>query len=417
MNKPSDVIIGAGVVGLHIAYYLRQQGRDVVVIDRDTADNNCSFGNAGYISPSHFIPLATPGIVWQGMKWMLDSTSPFYIKPRFNKNLLRWGYYFWKSANRNNVRKNAPHLFHLLSLSRSLSIDIHTALGQSFGLKEDGCFMLYVDKNTAIHEKVLAREAQSAYGMDVPVFSREELLAYEPLISKNVLGGAYYKIDCHLNPGLMMQALKNHLKEAGVVFVQNESIQSFTKSGGKVTQVVGKNHDFSVDNLFIASGSWSQQVAEQLGIDILLEAGKGYSFTYQNPSKNIHHPAILVDHRVAMTPLGQDLRVGGTMELAGLDRRISSRRIPPIIHAANFYFDDLKLPVPSAEKVWSGLRPVSPDGLPYIGRDQKYQNVYLGCGHAMIGISSAAATGYLLAQLSTGQTPAIAMDAFRVNRF
>lgn len=417
MNKPSDVIIGAGVVGLHIAYYLRQQGRDVVVIDRDTADNNCSFGNAGYISPSHFIPLATPGIVWQGLKWMLDSTSPFYIKPRFDKNLFRWGYYFWRSANQKTVQANAPHLFRLLSLSRSLSIDIHQTLGQSFGLKEDGCFMLYVDKETAKHEKDLALKAKTAYGMDVPVFSREELLAYEPLISKNVLGGAYYKIDCHLNPGLMMAELKNHLLQNGVRFVNRETIRSFAKSGDKVTQVVGENHTFAVDNLFIASGSWSQQVAGQLGIDILLEAGKGYSFTYQNPSKNIHHPAILVDHRVAMTPLGQDLRVGGTMELSGLDRSISARRIPPIINAANYYFDDLKLEVPAAEQVWSGLRPVSPDGLPYIGRDQKYQNVYLGCGHAMIGISSAAATGYLLAQLSTGQTPAIAMDAFRVNRF
>ena len=417
MKSPADVIIGAGVVGLHIAYYLRQQGRDVVVIDRDNADNNCSFGNAGYISPSHFIPLATPGIVWQGLKWMLDATSPFYIKPRFNKNLIRWGYSFWKSASKTNVHKNAPHLFHLLSLSRTLSIELHQTLGHSFGLKEDGCFMLYVDKQTAKHEKELAREAQVSYGMDVPVFSREELLAHEPLISKNVLGGAYYKIDCHLNPGLMMNTLQKHLKEDGVVFIQNETIRSFTKSGGKVTQVVGKNYDFLVDNLFIASGSWSQQVAEQLGINILLEAGKGYSFTYQHPSKNIHHPAILVDHRVAMTPLGPDLRVGGTMELAGLDRRISSRRIPPIIHAANYYFDDLQLPVPPMEKVWSGLRPVSPDGLPYIGRDEKYQNVYLGSGHAMIGISSAAATGYLLAQLSTGHKPAIGMDAFRVNRF
>jgi D-amino-acid dehydrogenase len=417
MKTAGDVIIGAGVIGLHIAYYLQKQGRQVVIIDHDTADNNCSFGNAGYISPSHFIPLATPGIVWQGLKWMLDATSPFYIKPRFNKNLLRWGYYFWKSANKKTVQTNAPHLFRLLSLSRSLTIDIYQETGCSFGLKEDGCFMLYTEKETEKHEKDLAREARASYGMDVPVYSREELLAYEPLISKHVLGGAFYKMDCHLHPGLMMAALKKHLQDNGVQFVFGEKIRSFTKSDGKVVQVEGQHRSFPAENLFIAAGSWSQQVAGQLGIDILLEAGKGYSYTYKNPEKNIHHPAILVDHRVAMTPLGQDLRVGGTMELAGLDLGISRKRIPPVVRAANRYFDRLFLPVPPAEEVWSGLRPVSPDGLPYIGRDEKYRNVYVGCGHAMIGISSAAATGYLLSQLATGQKPEIEMQAFSVNRF
>ncbi|MBK6363727.1 MAG: FAD-dependent oxidoreductase [Saprospiraceae bacterium] len=101
----ADIVVGAGVIGLHIALYLQKSGRDVIVIDRNEADHNCSYGNAGYISPSHFIPLATPGMVWQGLKWMLDNQSPFYIKPRLNANLIKWGWLFWKNAKHRTVQK------------------------------------------------------------------------------------------------------------------------------------------------------------------------------------------------------------------------------------------------------------------------------------------------------------------------
>lgn len=413
----ADVVIGAGVIGLHIAWYLNKKGRDVIVIDKDDATNNCSFGNAGYISPSHFVPLATPGIVWQGIKWMMDNKSPFYIKPRFNGNLLKWSYLFWKNASKKNVQNNASHLFNLLKLSRELSIDIHNELGQNFGLWKDGCLMLFTNKASRVHEIELAKQAKRDYSMDVPVLDNNELREMDPLISKNVLGGAYYDLDCHLNPMEMMFTLKQHLISKGVTFHHGQNIKTFEKSGVKVTRVITENTSFDAENVIIAAGSWSSEISRHLGIQIPLEAGKGYSFTYKNQLKNIRYPAILVDHRVAMTPFGSDLRVGGTMELSGINHKISQNRIPPIIHAANHYYDELHLEIPSIEKVWSGLRPVSPDGLPYIGRDHYFQNVYLGCGHAMIGISSAAATGLLLSQMISGQTPEIAMDVFRVNRF
>jgi D-amino-acid dehydrogenase len=413
----ADIVIGAGVIGLHIALYLQKSGRQVIVIDRDEADNNCSYGNAGYISPSHFIPLATPGIVLQGLKWMFDSRSPFYIKPRFDRDLLHWGYHFWKSANKKKVEENAPHLYNLLNLSRLLTIDLHKELDRNFLLREDGCLMLYTQESTGLHETELAKEAKNLFGLDVPVLSHDEVKKLDPLISKNVLGAAFYPTDCHLHPGEMMKTLKNYLKSSGVSFYLNEEVTGFEKDINGISKVICKSRDFEAFNVVIAAGSWSSVLSHKLGINIPLQAGKGYSYTYKNHPENIKYPAILVDHRVAMTPMNNDIRVGGTMEIGGLDLSVSFQRIPPIINAANHYYDKLDLPVPQINEVWAGLRPVSPDGLPFIGRSTQFKNVYLACGHAMIGISSAAATGLLMSQMINGRNTEIQMDAFRVNRF
>jgi len=149
-------IIGGGVIGLCSAYYLTKKGYKVTVIERNDITDGCSFGNMGYVSPSHFIPLATPGMISQGLKWMLKSSSPFYIKPRLNWDLMKWGMTFWKNANAKKVEANAPHLNNLLQLTRHLMNDIKNELGDSFSMTEKGCWMLYRSEKTGDHEKHLA---------------------------------------------------------------------------------------------------------------------------------------------------------------------------------------------------------------------------------------------------------------------
>src|SRR6185503_14340662 len=151
-------IIGGGVVGLCCAYYLNNEGYKVTVIDRNDITDGCSFGNMGYISPSHFIPLASPGIVSQGLKWMLSSSSPFYIKPRLNRDLLGWGIHFWKNASAKKVTENVPHLYALLHLSRGLMNELKNDLPESFEMIEKGCWMLYKNEKTGDHEKKLAEQ-------------------------------------------------------------------------------------------------------------------------------------------------------------------------------------------------------------------------------------------------------------------
>jgi D-amino-acid dehydrogenase len=154
-----------------------------------------------------------------------------------------------------------------------------------------------------------------------------------------------------------------------------------------------------------------------LDIHILLQAGKGYSITYKQIENNLHHPAILVDARTAMTPMGKDLRMGGTMEISGINNEILIKRVQAIFKAAKDYYPNLPVDFPAVDKIWSGLRPLSPDGLPYIGRHRKYENLTIAGGHAMLGLSLAAATGQIVKDIVGNTKPGIDIAAFRIERF
>ena len=175
-------IIGGGVIGLCSAYYLQQEGYQVTVIERGDITDGCSFGNMGYISPSHFLPLASPGIIQQGLKWMLSSTSPFYIKPRLNLELMQWGLKFWKSSNASTVAKNAPHLNNLLQFSRSLITDLKNNLGDNFDLEEKGCLMMCKQQKTLDHEFHMADDAEK-FGLQVERLDRAGVQALEPEVA------------------------------------------------------------------------------------------------------------------------------------------------------------------------------------------------------------------------------------------
>jgi len=172
-----------------------------------------------------------------------------------------------------------------------------------------------------------------------------------------------------------------------------------------------------VDELVLAAGAWLPELSRMLGIDLLLQAGKGYSMTYSDVKSNLCHPAILTERRVAMTPMGKDLRLGGTMELSGINHQVQPNRVAAIYAAAKEYYPGLEIAAPELEQVWHGLRPLSPDGLPYIGRHARYKNLSLAGGHAMLGLSLSAATGRLIAETVSGNEPTVNLRSFDPARF
>jgi D-amino-acid dehydrogenase len=230
-------IIGAGVIGLCCAYYLQKEGFEVTVIEKGDITDGTSFGNAGYVSPSHFVPLATPGIVAQGLRWMLSSTSPFYIKPRLNLDLIKWLMTFWKQANAQTVKQNVPPLNDILQLSRELTSDIKNELGNRFRMQELGCLMLYKSAAVEKHEIELAQEAAELH-IDTKILSAQEVQAMEPDVQVDVKGGILYPIDCHMHPGDFMRTLKDHLQKAGVKLQLNTTVTGFEKNGSTVTAVI-----------------------------------------------------------------------------------------------------------------------------------------------------------------------------------
>jgi D-amino-acid dehydrogenase len=409
------VTVIAGVIGLCCAYYLQKEGYEVTVVERNDLTSGCSFGNLGYVSPSHFIPLATPGIISQGMRWMMSSTSPFYIKPRLNLDLVRWGLTFWKKSNAKTVEESAPHLNNLLQLSRELTIDLKNELPDSFNFTEKGVWMLYKSEKTGEHEKHLAEQANS-YGLKTVVCDGQQVQDYEKNVEVNVAGGVLYVEDCHLNPAAFIGSLHKKLTALGVKFHLNTEVTGFESKDRIINKVITNKGDIQTDEVVIANGSWMENISKLLGIQLLMQPGKGYSFEYNNLEKNLMYPSILVDDRVATTPIDNWLRIGGTMELSGHSDNILPKRVNAVYEAFKKYYPDLDIPSPAIDKTWFGYRPVSPDGMPYIGRHSQYKNLSYAGGHAMLGISAAAGTGKLIAEIVKGEKESIEVKAFSPER-
>src|SRR5260221_6079101 len=409
-------IIGGGVIGLCSAYYLRKEGHEVTVIERNDITDGCSFGNMGYISPSHFTPLASSGIIKQGLKWMTSSSSPFYIKPRLNWDLLRWGSTFWKKANAKTVEANMPHLNNLLQLSRHLMNDLKNELPGYFDMIEKGCWTLYKTEKTGDHEKHLAEQA-NAFGLKTILCNARQVQEYETEVEVNVAGGVLYLDDCHLDSAKLMRSLYSYLQKAGVRFWLNTEEQGFETNNGKINAVITDKMKLDCEELIIANGSWLNNISKLLGIKMLMQPGKGYSVVYNDLQKNLQYPSILVDDRTATTPINKWLRIGGTMELSGHSDNILPKRVSALHNAFNKYYPAMNIPAPDVSKAWFGYRPVTPDGLPYIGKHSRYVNLTYAGGHAMLGVSLAAATGILMEEIISQKKLSLPIHSFNPERF
>ena len=410
------IIIGGGIVGLSSALYLRKAGFSVRVLDQGSLDDGCSFGNAGMIVPSHFVPLAAPGMVAKGIRWMFDSQSPFYVRPRFSTDLISWGLKFYKHANSRHVERSMPALSALSLYSKKQYQDWSASLPFDFGYQERGLLMLYHDAHLEQEELETAKVAEKL-GIEARVLKLPEVQALEPDVRVSARGGVYYPGDAHLIPGVLVKNLIQHLRDIGVSIEGNTHVHAFETAGRSVKSVRTTRGEFSADHWVVAAGSWSGWLASVLGVNLPMQAGKGYSFTLNEVTRNIRIPTIFLEARVAVTPMGSSLRFGGTMEISGINHKINMNRVRGIVNSINNYYPDMKVEMPATREVWHGLRPCSPDGLPYIGRADRRDNVIIATGHAMMGLSLAPGTGRLVSDLVEGKIPEIDLRPFDPNRY
>lgn len=401
------VVVGAGIIGLCCAYYLRRDGHDVLVVDADKESRNgTSFGNAGMIVPSHFVPLAAPGVIEQGLRWMRDPMSPFYVKPRFAPEFLRWGLSFWRASSHARAERAAPLLLALNLASRDEYLRLASDIPGGFGLERNGLLMLCATEHGLAEESVVAARARSL-GLDAAVLGRDELAVLEPDTTLHAVGAVHYRSDAHLDPGLFMQRLQRSLADDGVEFRWDTRIDALESRSGALTGVRSGSQVIAAEQLVLAAGAWSARLAAEAGARLLIEPGKGYSMTVEVGRTRLRTPAILSEARVAVSPLGDRLRVGGTMELSGFHEGDSEPRVKGIIGSALRYLPDLDRAALEAAPRWRGMRPCTPDGLPYLGPSRRYPNLMVATGHAMMGVSLAPITGSLVADLVGGRRPAI----------
>jgi len=409
------LIIGGGIVGLTSAYYLQKRGYEVTILDKGDIADNCSFGNAGMIVPSHFVPLAAPGMIQQGIRWMFDSKSPFYVRPSLNANLVSWGLKFMKHATAKHVSQAAVPLRDLSLLSKKLYEGLAKEPDFDFELTKNGILAFYKTEKAAEEEAHLAARAIEL-GLDMAVLTADECRALQPDLKLDVLGAVHYRCDAHLYPTKLMNALLKYLLNNGVDVVRNKEVDKIETSGNRITKVFTGNTAWEADEYILAAGSWSPAVAKMADVKISLMPGKGYSFMEPEPQQRVTIPALLCEARVAITPMNGQLRYGGTMELDKINTRINMQRVKGIVESVPAYFPDLKPAVPAEKDIWYGFRPSSPDGLPYIGRCRKRENLIIATGHGMMGLSLGPATGLLVSQIVSGIATDIKMEPYALVR-
>jgi D-amino-acid dehydrogenase len=409
-------IIGGGINGLFTAYYLQKQGCEVTIIERGDLSDSCSHGNAGMIVPSHIIPLAAPGMITKGLRWMLSPTSPFYIRPRLSGSLVKWGWLFYQNSTKQHVEKSIPVLRDISLLSKQLYQDFQREKYFDFNWHERGLMMLYQTAAMA-HEETEGAATANKAGIEAEVLGAKAVQDLEPHTKVNAIGGVFYKGDAHVSPHLLISGLKNLLNTEGVKFLYKTEVQNFEIQNEKVTAVITQTERVVFDEIVIAVGAWSGILSEKLGISLPLQGGKGYSMQFEGLGTKVNIPAIMLEARATATPMGNTLRCAGTMEIAGIDLSVNMNRVKGIIQGVNRFYPELKVTLPQPEQVWRGLRPCSPDGLPYIGRVGHLKNVTMATGHGMMGLSLGAATGKLVSEVVLRHPLSMGIDFLSPMRF
>ncbi len=414
VSRDDILIIGGGVIGVCAAYYLLEQGRSVRLVEKRDICSGSSYGNAGLVASTHAIPLAAPGVLGQGLRWLLDDDSPFYIKPRLDLELFRWLWRFRRACRTEPMRRTIPVL---LALSRNGG-DLYEQLSRSneidFGYEHKGRLFLFTSQLGLEYEIKQAKLLQE-FGVTPQILDADGVRQLEPHVQPDVVGGIYYQSYAHLVPDRLVRGLARLVESRGAVLQTETEVLGFETSGRRISTVITTRGDFSPDHIVLAAGAWSASLARELGIRLPIQAAKGYSITVKRSPTCPNRALSLNEAKVAVTPMGDMMRFTSSLELAGLDFSVNRRRLAAMRRAVSDYLPGMT----GLEMIemWRGLRPTTPDSLPVIGRTQSFENLIVATGHGMLGVSHGPITGQLVAQLITGAAPVLELAPFRVERF
>lgn len=407
------VIVGAGIIGLCTADKLVSQGHRVTVLDREPKPGEgCSYGNGGMIVPSHFVPLAAPGMIGMGLKMMLNKKSPFGIDGITDLDVIGWVARFMRAANKGHAERCAPLLSQLNLASRKLYTEYFSTMASDAGFAERGMLMLCSTPKGLDHEAELAKQG-NALGLHTRVLDRAGIAELEPDLQINAIGGVYFQDDAHFTPSAFMAALTQHLMDRGAEVRYGVDVSRVQVRGRKVVSV----EDIEADEVVFAGGSWTGELAKTLGLRMPMLAGRGFGTTVTNPPQTPRCASIMVEARVAVTPMTDGVRFVACMELGKPKLTPNLNRVQGMREGIEQTYPAYRFSELATTPIWTGLRPCTPDGLPYLGRTQQYDNIVIAAGHAMMGMSLGPITGKLVSEVIAGDTPSIPLDLLSPDRY
>lgn len=414
MKTERVVVVGGGVIGAMCAWYLRQSGHEVTIVEKGSFGAACSHGNCGYISPSHILPLPQPGAVSGTLKGMLSPDNPFYIKPRLSPTLWMWLLKFARRCNTSDMMEAAQARHSLLQSSRGLYEQLVTEEELDCEWQPNGLFFVYRDEKHFEEFGETDKILREKFGVGATRVDEQELLSREPALKPGVAGAWLYECDSWVRPDRLMADLRLKLEAAGVVIRERVEVKSFVRESGRSIAVMTSEGDIEGDSFVVATGALTPFLNKHLGCKIPIQPGKGYSITMPRPENCPQRPMIFEDCRVAVTPMQTGYRIGSTMEFAGYDTTINRTRLAMLAKGAEQYLHEPQ--TEPIEEEWYGWRPMTTDGKPYIDRSPALSNVWIAAGHNMLGLSMATGTGRLVSEMVNGEEPHIDPQPFAVNR-
>ncbi|MDF2762842.1 MAG: dependent oxidoreductase [Thermomicrobiales bacterium] len=422
MVQPS-IVVGGGIIGLSTAFALHRRGVPVTVLDAGPTERAASHVNAGWIVPTLAEPVPSPGLIATSLRWMLRSDSPLYIRPRLDPTFLRWTLRFWRHCNARDFLAGTEAIAAFGAHSLAL-YDAMREAGVRYEEHRDGLLFAYRTTKALDHDYA-ALEPVRRFGFEIsPIMSGDELRALEPSLSETVSGGYWLPHERSVRPDTLVRGLVDYLREQGVEVRRETPVSGIETDSGKVTAVFTTGGErIPAETVVVAAGAWTPRLLKPLRVSLPIEAGKGYSIDLTPAPalpRPVSRPLYLHETRVAITPLNGMIRLAGTMEFSGLNHVVRQERVAAIARSAGWAIRGWPEVTPASGpgvQIWNGPRPMTPDGLPVIGRLPGYRNLIVTSGHAMLGVTLAPATGEAVAELVTTGCAPDAIAPFDPARF
>ncbi|WP_156397411.1 FAD-dependent oxidoreductase [Rhizobium sp. Root1204] len=408
------MVVGAGIIGTTIAYQLQRRGETVTLLDRDEPGRGASYGNMASIAVTEFMPASRPGIWAQMPKWLLDPEGPVRVRPGYMPKLLPWFLRFLAASRPSKLRE-------LESAGAALCGRVYEDLdallketGLEHMLSAEGCLSLYTDeaefRADRQHIEILKR-----FGFRHEILGGNAIRDLEPALTRKIGKAVLFPDNRSVaDPYKLVIALTEKFRFLGGVIVRG-AVEGFDHQDDSVSTVtLGDGRALKADKIVLAAGAFTARLSALLGEHIPLETERGYHTQIMDPGVSMRHSIIWPARAFMVTPTAGGIRVGGTVEMAGLDAPPDYRRAKVLVKRAKEALPDLQA---RQATEWMGHRPALPDTVPVMGGSARHRNVWYATGHGHLGLTYAATTGRLMADLITGVDPPVDMKPYRVDRF